>query len=76
MLHKLPEGIHLVNLAWYLEGMSRPTPPTYKSRNWPAYNEALKRRGSLTTWFDSTMAWEAVPTGKRAGGIMLGASAA
>jgi hypothetical protein len=22
--------------------------PAYKTRNWPAYNEALKRRGSLT----------------------------
>ena len=42
--------------------MSRPTPPTYKTRNWPAYNEALKRRGSLTVWFDPEMIWEAVPT--------------
>jgi hypothetical protein len=31
--------------------MSRHIPPTYKTRNWPAYNEALKRRGSLTTGF-------------------------
>ncbi len=23
--------------------MSRPTPPAYKTRNWPACNEALKR---------------------------------
>ncbi len=45
--------------------MSRPTPPTYKTRNWPAYNEALKRRGSLTIWFDPEMNWEAVPTGRR-----------
>ena len=45
--------------------MSRPTPPTYKTRNWPAYNEALKRRGSLTIWFDPAMTWDAVPTGKR-----------
>ena len=45
--------------------MSRPTPPTYKTRNWPAYNEALKRRGSLTIWFDPAMTWEAAPTGKR-----------
>jgi hypothetical protein len=44
--------------------MSRPTPPTYKTRNWPAYNEALKRRGSLTIWFDPAMTWEAAPTGK------------
>ena len=45
--------------------MSRPTPPTYKTRNWPAYNNALKRRGSLTIWFDPAMTWEASPTGKR-----------
>jgi hypothetical protein len=45
--------------------MSRPTPPTYKTRNWPAYNEALKRRGSLTIWFDPKMSWDAIPTGRR-----------
>ncbi len=45
--------------------MSRPTPPTYKTRNWPSYNEALKRRGSLTIWFDPEMSWEAAPTGRR-----------
>lgn len=45
--------------------MSRPTPPAYKTRNWPTYNEALKRRGSLTIWFDPSMIWEAAPTGKR-----------
>jgi hypothetical protein len=28
--------------------MSKPTRPAYKTRNLPAYNEALKRRGSLT----------------------------
>ena len=27
--------------------------------------EALKRRGSLTIWFDPAMTWEAAPTGKR-----------
>ncbi len=45
--------------------MSRPTLPAYKTRNWPAYNEALKRRGSLTIWFDPAMTWEAAPTCKR-----------
>ena len=45
--------------------MSKPTPPAYKTRNWPAYNEALKHRGSLTIWFDPAMTWEAAPTGKR-----------
>ncbi len=33
--------------------------------DWPAYNEALKRRGSLTIWFDPEMSWEATSTGKR-----------
>ena len=45
--------------------MSRPNTPTYKTLNWPAYNKALKRCGSLTIWFDPDMAWEAQPTGKR-----------
>ena len=45
--------------------MSRPTPPAYKARNWPACNTSLKRRGSLTIWFDPAMIWEAAPTGKR-----------
>ena len=45
--------------------MSRPTPPTYKIRSWPAHNEALKHRGSLTIWFDHAMTWDAAPTGKR-----------
>lgn len=38
--------------------------PTYKTRNWPDYNEALKRRGSLTIWFDPTMTWDAVTTSR------------
>jgi Transposase DDE domain len=45
--------------------MSRPDTSTYKTLNWPAYNKALKRRGSLTIWFDPDMAWAAKPTGKR-----------
>ena len=45
--------------------MSRPTPPTYKTRNWRSYNQALKRRGSLTIWFDPAMMWGAASTGKR-----------
>ncbi len=39
--------------------------PAYKTRNWPAYNEALKRRVSLSIWFDPALTWEAAPTGKR-----------
>ena len=45
--------------------MSRPDTPTYKTLNWPAYNGALKRRGSLSIWFDPDMVWAAKPTGKR-----------
>src|SRR3990167_5138401 len=45
--------------------MSRPTLPSYKARNWRAYNNALKRRDSLTIWFDPAMAWGVTPTGKR-----------
>lgn len=57
------EGIHIVNPAWYLKLMSRPTPPTYKTRNWQASSQALKSRGSLTVWFDPEMIWEAAQTG-------------
>lgn len=46
--------------------MSRPIPPTCKTRNWPAYTEAPKRRGSLTIGFDPETPWEARPTGKPA----------
>jgi hypothetical protein len=45
--------------------MSRPNTPSYKTKNWPTYSEALKRRGALTIWFDPEMTWEAEPTGKR-----------
>jgi hypothetical protein len=45
--------------------MSRPIASAYKTRNWPAYNEALKRRGLLAIWFDPAMIWKAAPTGKR-----------
>ncbi len=45
--------------------MSRPPKPTYKTTNWPAYNQALKQRGSLTVWFDPSMQWDAVPSGHR-----------
>lgn len=45
--------------------MGKPTPAIYKTRNWPTYNEALKRRGSPAIWFDPEMTWEAAPTGRR-----------
>lgn len=36
----------------------------YCTTNWPAYIAALRRRGSLSIWFDPTMAWHAAKTGK------------
>ena len=44
---------------------SRPKQPSYKTRNWSDYNAALKKRGSLTIWFDPDMVWTLPPNGKR-----------
>lgn len=45
--------------------MSKPILPTYRTKNWPAYNKALKDRGSLTIWFNPEVTWHAAPAGKR-----------
>ncbi len=45
--------------------MTRPVPPKYRTTNWPAYNAALKARGSLLIWLDKDMAWFAAKGGKR-----------
>ena len=46
--------------------MHEQTPtPDLQDQELPAYNEALKRRGSLTIWFDPEMSWDAAPTGRR-----------
>ncbi|RJE78445.1 transposase, partial [Paracoccus sp. JM45] len=45
--------------------MSRPPKTTYKTTNWKSYNQALRQRGSLTVWFDPSMQWEAIPSGRR-----------
>ena len=45
--------------------MSRRNTPTCTTLNWPADNKALKRRGSLTIWFDADLIWLAKPTAKR-----------
>jgi hypothetical protein len=45
--------------------MSKPVPSTYRTTNWPAYNAALKQRGSLRIWFDPEMEWLAAPSGRR-----------
>jgi len=45
--------------------MSKPVSATYRTKNWPEYNRALKQRGSLTIWFNPEVTWKAAPTGKR-----------
>ncbi len=44
---------------------SRPKPPSYETRNWSDYSAALKKRGSLTIWFDPDMVWTPPPSDKR-----------
>ncbi len=41
----------------------------YKVTNWPAYNEGLKQRGSLTLWIDAGIAshWNQESENKRGG---------
>lgn len=48
-----------------MESMSSWAPTKYKTTNWSAYNDSLKRRGSLSIWFDPEMVWEPPPSGKR-----------
>lgn len=45
--------------------MSSWAPIKYKTTNWSAYNDSLKRRGSLSIWFDPEMVWVPPPSGKR-----------
>jgi hypothetical protein len=41
----------------------------YRLTNWPEYDAALVRRGSLTVWFtqEALAAWHAPATGERGG---------
>ena len=45
--------------------MSSWAPTKYKTTNWSAYNDSLKRRGSLSIWFDPEMVWVPPPSGRR-----------
>jgi hypothetical protein len=45
--------------------MSSWAPTKYKTKNWSSYKEALRRRGSLSIWFDPDMVWVPPPSGKR-----------
>ena len=45
--------------------MPKPFPTRYRTTNWSDYNAALRKRGSLSVWFDPEMVWLAGKTGKR-----------
>lgn len=45
--------------------MPKPSPIRYRTTNWSDYNAALRKRGSLSVWFDSETVWHADKTGKR-----------
>ena len=45
--------------------MPKPSPTRYRTTNWSDYNAALRKRGSLSVWFDPEMVWHAGKTGKR-----------
>jgi hypothetical protein len=45
--------------------MSSWAPTKYKTKNWSSYNDSLKRRGSLSIWFDPETVWTPPPNGKR-----------
>jgi hypothetical protein len=54
-----------MNPAWYMGCMSSWSPTKYKTTNWSSYNDSLKRRGSLSIWFDPEMVWVPPPSGRR-----------
>ena len=45
--------------------MMKPMPARYRTTNWSDYSAALRKRGSLSVWFDPEMVWLAGKTGKR-----------
>lgn len=54
----------------YKHGQSRShkfSKPKYKVNNWPAYNDALRRRGDITIWFTEAAItdWRPAKTGAR-----------
>ena len=45
--------------------MPKPANTRYRTTNWSDYNASLKRRGSLSVWFDPAMPWQADRSGQR-----------
>jgi IS5 family transposase len=46
-----------------------PAKYTYRLRNWKAYNQSLKQRGSITLWIEDSVwrSWRDIPAGKQVG---------
>lgn len=44
--------------------MSKRSPIRYRTTNWPDYNSALRKRGSLLIWLDKDMTWLAPHDGR------------
>lgn len=64
MWHISERGIPLEQPTGQIDGMPKPANTRDRTTNWKSYNEALKRRGSLSVWFDPDMSWQAERTGK------------
>ena len=45
--------------------MPKPSPTRYRTMNWSDYNAALRKRGSLSVWFDLEMIWHVGKTRRR-----------
>jgi hypothetical protein len=44
--------------------MSKPSPARDRTTNWPDYNGALRKRGSLLIWLDKQLTWLAPHQGR------------
>ncbi len=44
--------------------MPKPSPIRYRMANWTDGNAALRKRGSLSVWFDPEMVWQAGKPGR------------
>ena len=45
--------------------MPNSSPSRLRTTNWPACNASLRKRGSLSIWFDPDMAWHAKTSGQQ-----------
>jgi hypothetical protein len=64
LLHNLVVGGRVGLWAAIWTAMSKPPFARYRTTNWPEYNAALRRRGSVLVWLDREMEWLAAPSGR------------